>query len=447
MSRHQKVVWFEGMRLDPHHFQQWDRYHAFQLDFRLQSVIPHAWGILNLAIDKEALLNGQFRLLLCRAIMPDGLIINIPEDGPAPLSQSFKNLFPPTERELTVYLAVPVDKNQGVNCILEGETERKDARFYSTPISVTDDNTGVDERKIAAAQKNLQIRFANESLEGLSALKIAEVVRSADGSYVLSDTFIPSCLAIAASDRLIGISRRLLELLIAKSSSLSAVIPTAGQRELPSSDIFLLLALQALDTFIPLLNHFYALPKHHPEDLFLVLSELAGQLSTFSAEIRPQDLPVYEHENLSRCFNEMEMAIRTLLDKLVAAAKYISLPLQRKGESMYEGRISDAGLFSRAVFYLVVSGDMPERDMIDQIPTNLRVASPDTISAVLSSFRKALPLKYASVPPAGLPKKEGVLYFQLEPGGPFWETILRSQALSIFVPAELRSLKIEAIAV
>jgi predicted component of type VI protein secretion system len=46
-----------------------------------------------------------------------------------------------------------------------------------------------------------------------------------------------------------------------------------------------------------------------------------------------------------------------------------------------------------------------------------------------------------------LPKKEGVLYFQLEPGGPFWETILRSQALSIFVPAELRSLKIEAIAV
>jgi type VI secretion system protein ImpJ len=51
------------------------------------------------------------------------------------------------------------------------------------------------------------------------------------------------------------------------------------------------------------------------------------------------------------------------------------------------------------------------------------------------------------VPPAGLPKKEGVLYFQLEPEGAFWEAIIRSQALSIFVPAELRSLRFEAIAV
>jgi type VI secretion system protein ImpJ len=114
---------------------------------------------------------------------------------------------------------------------------------------------------------------------------------------------------------------------------------------------------------------------------------------------------------------------------------------------MYSGRVPDPGLFQRASFYLVVSSDLPEREMIDQIPTNIRVASPDTINAVLISFRKALPLKYTPVPPAGLPKKEGVLFFQLEPGGPFWEAILRSQALSIFVPTELKSIKIEAIAV
>jgi type VI secretion system protein ImpJ len=373
--------------------------------------------------------------------------LNIPEDDTPPLSQNFKNLFPPTERELSVYLTVPVEKTQGVNCSLEGEAEKKDARFFSTPISVIDDNTGFDERKITAARKNVQIRFGNESLEGLSALKIAEVVRSADGSYVLSDTFIPSCLAIAASDRLMSITRRLLELLIAKSTSLAAAIPMAGPRELPPSDLILLMALQALNTFIPLINHFYALPKHHPEDLYLNLSALAGQLSTFSPGIHPQNFPLYEQENLSRCFNEIETEIRTLLDNLVAAAKYIPLPLVKRGESMYEGRISDPGLFERAVFYLVVSSDMPERDMIDQIPTNLRVASPDMISAVLSSFRKALPLKYTSVPPAGLPKRAGILYFQLEPGGPFWEAILRNQCLSIFVPAELRSIKIEAIAV
>jgi type VI secretion system protein ImpJ len=449
MSIHQKVVWHEGLRLDPHHFQQWDRYHSYLLDFRLQSVAPHAWGVLDLAIDREALLNGQFRLLQCKGVTQDGLAFNIPEDDPAPLSQNFKDQFAPTDRELSVYLTIPAETNRGINCKLEGETEPKDVRFLGTQISVTDDNTGSDERKITAAQKNFQIRFGNASLQGLSVLKIAEVVRSVDGSFVLSETFIPSCLAIAASDRLVTITRRLLELLIAKSSSIASAGPAAAQRELSPSDITLLLALQAINTSIPLISHFYHLPKRHPEELYMSLLALAGQLSTFaSAEgTQPRNLPVYEHENLSRCFNALDVEIRVLLDNLVLVTKYIALPLEKIGESMYSGRIPDPGLFQKALFYLVVSGDMPERDMIDQIPTNIRVASPDTINAVLISFRKALTLKYTPVPPAGFPKKEGILYFQLEPQGSFWEAIVHSQALSIFVPAELRSLRIEAIAV
>jgi type VI secretion system protein ImpJ len=449
MSSRQKVVWHEGLRLDPHHFQQWDRHFSYLLDFRLQSLAPHAWGMLDLAIDREALLNGQFRLLRSKGVMPDGLVFNIPEDDPAPLAQNFKDQFAPTDRELSVYLAIPAEKNRGVNCQLEGQTEPKDVRFFGTQIAVTDDNTGADERKITAAQKNFQIRFGNASFQGLSLLKIAEVVRSADGSFILSDTFIPSCLTIEASDRLTNITRRLLELLIAKSSSIASVSPAAGQRELSPSDMALLLALQAINTSIPLISHFYHLPKRHPEGLYTSLLALAGELSTFAsaAGTPPRNLPIYEHENLTRCFNALDAEIRILLDNLVLAAKFIPLPLEKTGESLYSGRIPDPGLFQRALFYLVVSSDMPEREMIDQVPTNIRVASPDTINAVLISFRKALSLKYAPVPPAGLPKKEGVLYFQLEPEGAFWDAILRSQAFSLFVPAELRSLKIEAIAV
>lgn len=449
MSSHQKVVWHEGLRLDPHHFQQWDRYHSYLLDFRLQSVAPHAWGVLDLAIDREALLNGQFRLLQCRGVTQDGLAFNIPEDDPAPLAQNFKDQFAPTDRELSVYLTIPAERNRGINCRLEREAEPKDVRFVGVQISVTDDNTGIDERTITAAQKNFQIRFGNAPLQELSVLKIAEVVRSVDGSFVLSDTFIPTCAALGASDRLVTISRRLLELLIAKSSAIASAGPAAGRREISPSDLNLLLALQAINSAIPLVSHFYHLPKRHPEELYVCLLALAGQLATFApaAGTQPRNLPVYEHENLSRCFNTLDTEIRILLDNLVLVAKYVSLPLEKIGESMYTGRIPDPGLFQKALFYLVVGGEMPERELIDQIPTNIRVASPDMINAVLISFRKALPLKYVPVPPAGLPKKEGVLYFQLEPEGAFWEAIIRSQALSIFVPAELRSLRFEAIAV
>jgi type VI secretion system protein ImpJ len=56
MSSHLKVVWHEGMRLDPHHFQQWDRFYSHLLNFRLQSVAPYAWGILDLNVDKDSLM-------------------------------------------------------------------------------------------------------------------------------------------------------------------------------------------------------------------------------------------------------------------------------------------------------------------------------------------------------------------------------------------------------
>jgi len=450
MSSHDKVIWHEGQRLDPHHFQQWDRHFSHLLDFRLKSLAPHSWGLLDLAIDKEALLNGQFRLLRGKGVMPDGLVFNIPEEDPAPLAQNFKDQFAPAEPELSVYLAIPAEKDRGLNCQLTGPMGPSDVRYYGTQIALTDDNTGADERKITAAQKNFQIRFGNDaSLQGLSLLKIAEVVRSADGSFVLSDTFIPTCLAVEASDRLLTVTRRLLELLIAKGASLLTVGPASGQKELSSSDIALLLALQAVNASIPLVNRFYHLPKHHPEELYTSLLALAAQLSTFAsvAGTPPRNLPVYDHENLSRCFNGLDVEIRLLLDNLVVTAKFINLPLEKKGESLYAGRVPDPGLFQRALFFLVVSSDMAERDMIDQVPANVRVAPPDMINAVLASFRTALPLKYTPVPPAGLSKKEGVLYFQLEPGGVFWEAIVRSQTFSIFVPAELRRLRIEAIAV
>jgi type VI secretion system protein ImpJ len=35
MARNRKVLWYEGMTLDPHHFQHWDRYNQALLNFRV----------------------------------------------------------------------------------------------------------------------------------------------------------------------------------------------------------------------------------------------------------------------------------------------------------------------------------------------------------------------------------------------------------------------------
>jgi type VI secretion system protein ImpJ len=448
MAHRQRVVWYEGMCLDPQHFQQWDRHHRYILDSNLRAIAPYGWGVSEIVIDKDALANGQFVLLRSRGIFPDGLIFDIPTEDPVPVSRSIKDIFRPTDSRLLAYLTVPAERERGRSCRLEGDADTRDTRFLFKNIMVTDDNSGGDERAIGVGQANFQIRFGNESTEDLCSLKIADIVRAADGSFTLSDKFIPPSLALEASDNLMGITRRLVELLVARTSALSTALSGVQSGDLLPQDFRFFLALQTLNAYVPIINHYFTAPKLHPENLFRELLGLAGQLSTFSSEgeAQPRQLPRYDHDNLSECFFPLDLQIRIILDSLVPSAKYASIPLEQKGESLYVSRTIDPGLLQKARFFMTVGGDLPERRIIDEVPNNFRVSSPDTMSMILSSFRKALLLKYIASPPAGLPQRERTYYFQLDPTGPFWEAICRSNALAIFVPKELRHLVIEVLA-
>src|SRR5262252_9090364 len=107
MSRYRKVVWNEGMLLTPHHFQQWDNYYEELLNSRFTSAAPYEWGVLEFQANGQAIANGNFDLLRCRAVMPDGLSINVPETDPAPAARPVGEQFDPDAAHLDVYLAVP----------------------------------------------------------------------------------------------------------------------------------------------------------------------------------------------------------------------------------------------------------------------------------------------------------------------------------------------------
>ncbi|MGD8540179.1 MAG: type VI secretion system baseplate subunit TssK [Candidatus Aminicenantes bacterium] len=448
MSQKQKVVWYEGMNLDPHHFQQWDRYHRSFLDSRIRSVVKYDWGLLDISIDKESIINGQVTLLRCKGVTPDGLVFNIPDDDPTPPSRSVEGFFPATQNELAVFLAIPSERERGRNCSLEGKTETSDTPFIFDKMSVLDDNTGTDERQVGIGRTNFQLRFRDESLEDFNVMKIGEIVRMPDGSFAMNEQFIPPCLTIEASESLMTICRRLLELLVAKSSAFSARKHTMGQGDIASA-MRNFSIIQTLNTHIPLLNHMHSSPKTHPEELYINMLALAGQLSAFSPEIQvdPRQFPAYDHTNLSRCFHELDSKIRTLLDSLISVKKYVEIPLEKKSDTMQVGNVSDTSLFQEADIFLTASGDMPEKEMVDAVLTNIRVASPDTINAVLASFSKALPLTHSLMPPPELPRQEGTYYFRMEPSGSFWESISRSSAIAIFVPTELSRIQIGAVAV
>jgi type VI secretion system protein ImpJ len=69
----QKVIWYEGMKLDPHHFQQADRYSQYSINTKFRLLNPGFWGINKMIIDTAALAGGTFGFVECQGIMPDGL--------------------------------------------------------------------------------------------------------------------------------------------------------------------------------------------------------------------------------------------------------------------------------------------------------------------------------------------------------------------------------------
>lgn len=448
-TKRQRVVWFEGMTLDPQHFQQFDRYHQGLVNFRTRSVAPYDWGVVELAINKEALANGLFSLLRCSGVTSDGLIFNIPDNNPIPNSRNIQESFPAAEERITAFLAVPIERRDSKNCLLDGATSTDTIRFRTETITVNDENTGANECQIAVAQPNLQIRFSTEPLENFSVLPLAEIFRRPDGKFALTENFVPTCLAISASERLVSITNSLLELLIGNRASLwdRHRQKFSGTMEFTTADLETSWLLYIVNNFIPLLHHHNSNRNIHPEELYLLMIALAGQLTTFSftAEIHPRDFPKYDHSNPSASFNQLEKTIRELL-KIGPATNFVYLNLEKREETLLAGLVDNASLITTPQLFFQCSGDIPEQKMIQELPRIIRIASLQDMPNLEQYALPGLAVSYTARPPLGLPSRPDLHYFRLEKVGPLWDSILKNLSIAIRIPPGYKGLQIKLLA-
>lgn len=443
-----RVVWFEGMTLDPHHLQQWDRYHADALNARLRALTLHGWGLTEFELDAERLANGEVAVLRCAGVLPDGLAFDLPENGPLPEPRSLGDHFAATGEALPILLALPAERPSGANVARNGAAARE-TRWETATVALADENTGTDERSIEVAQPRFRIGFGTEELHEFTTLPIAEAVRTETGLFALREAFIPTCLSIGASDRLIQVARRTLELLVAKSTTLAERWRgVTQQRELSPADLTVLGLHLAMSTYVPLLNHHHAGAQSHPEALWTTLLGLAGHLTAFTpgASVAPRDFPVYNHADLTGCFGSLDEVLQALLGGAAPKANYTRVPLAEQRPNLYFAQ-PDAGLLNEAQFFLIArSDDLPEAQLVQTLPQMIRVASPDTIDAVLRSYTRALGVEHTNRLPSGVPMDNQATYFQLQKRGPFWEAIQASGGIALFIPAEFSAMQMELIA-
>ena len=263
MKRLQPVIWTKGTLLNPQHLQVQDRFLESNLEFQLDALSFRPWGFSRLRLDQEALSHGIVAISEAAGIFPDGLLFDVPTSDAGPASRALSDAFDPDQESMEVFLAVPNYRELGINVSASGRDA--DARFRVEYTMVRDENTGLSEKPVQVARKNLRLLLEGEAQEGNSLLRVARVKRTPAGLFQLDPRHVPPLLDMTASDYLMAIARRLVEILSARSSTLAGTRRQKNQSlaDFTASDIASFWLLYTINSHSPIFRHLFETSGGH----------------------------------------------------------------------------------------------------------------------------------------------------------------------------------------
>jgi type VI secretion system protein ImpJ len=444
MRQLQPVIWAKGTFLTPQHLQLQDRFFESVLDFKLSTLSFCPWGFAELQIDHEALSAGNLSLARAVGLFPDGLAFEIPDSDAAPGVRPIEQAFGPDQSTLQVFLSVPQYRDRGFNVSVAQKDG--DTRYRAEIALSRDENTGLAEKPVQVAKKNLRLLLEGEPLQGSTSLPLARVKKTAAGIYQLDPQFIPPLLDISASEYLVAILRRLVEILAAKSNTLSGTRRQKNQSlaDFTASDIANFWLLYTVNSYLPIMRHIFESRKGHPEGLYKTMLALASSLTTFSTTLQLRDLPDYHHDNLGACFSDLDEKLRTLLETVVPT-NFVSLPLKLTQPSIYSTALANDKYLVNTRMYLAISADLSEADLLRRVPQLVKVCSATHVETLIRQALPGLQLMHVPSPPGSIPIKLNYQYFSLNQSGVSWEAVTRARNFAAYVPGEIPHPQLELI--
>ncbi len=439
MSWDSKVLWSEGLFLQPHHFQQADRYFESLVSGLADRVGPYVWGVSTLEIDEEVLKVGQFAIKSCSGLTQDGTVFRVPaaEDHPPALE------VPDTIKNCVVYLTVPQRRQGALEVDMTG-AELSAARLRPAELEVTD-VTSTGKKAVTMGVGKLRLQFALEvdDLSDRLAIPIARIVEvKSDREIILDKAFVPSATDIRAASTLRDFAQELDGLLSHRMSALAGRLSEGGAAK-GVAEISDFLLLMCVNRAQPLLRHMNGIRNLHPEAFYRACIGLAGELATFMAADKvPPEFAPYAHDNLTATFAPVIKALRQYLSSVLEATA-ISIPLDPRKYGISVGVIADRKLLSTAGFVLAVKADIPAEKVRRHFANQVKVGPVEEIRQLVNSALPGIPLRPLPVAPRQIPYHAGVVYFELDGDNPHWGKMSTSGGIAVHVSGEFPGLTME----
>jgi type VI secretion system protein ImpJ len=439
MTWHNKVIWTEGMFLQPQHFQQHDRFLARQAHLRAGIEQGYGWGFVSVALDNAALTLGKIAIAGAHGVLPDGLVFDIPGQDAAPAAFDV----PADARDELVVLAAVLQRPGVAETDAEADAGSMPPRFLASEVDVGDSNaTGERSAPIQIGRLNLRVMLARDAVEGYATLGLCRVVeRRADNKLVLDTTYIPPTLHASGNEILASHMRELHGLLHQRGEALASRLAQPGRAGVGEISDFLL--LEAVNRTEPLFAQLRQTSVLHPKDLYFTCVAIAGDLSTFRERRRPAKLPAYVHDDPARCFKPLMDDLRQSLS-MVMEQTAIPIELQDRKHGMRVAIIPDIELQRTAQFVLAVNAQMPGEALRARFPAQLKIGTVERIRDIVQVQLPGVPIRPMPVAPRQIPYHAGFTYFELETrGNEMWKQLESSGGLAVYVAGDFPGLELE----
>jgi type VI secretion system protein ImpJ len=438
MSLDSKVVWSEGMFLNPQHFQQQERYFERLVDGKCSAFGAYGWGMHEFEVDQQLLSLGKVSVIKGRGVFPDGTPFSFPDVDAPPLVFEV----PENTHNSIVYLCVPVKRPGAVDVITDGNTQGL-ARYYGYEQETRDvSSESGDNIALNVGKLRFRLMLESDDLSGYACIGLIRIAESReDKNVLLDDSYIATCLDCKKSPKLAGYLTELIGLLHHRGEAIAGRLADSNRGG--TAEIADYMMLQLINRLEPMASHLVNMNGLHPVDLFAESVQMVGELSTFvSKNKRAPAFPNYLHDDLQASFTPVISDLRNCLS-MVYEQTAISLNLVEKKYGICVAEIADRSIIGSAMFVLCARADVPEDALRAHLPAQIKIGPVERIRQLVNAAMPGIGLKPLPVAPRQIPYHSGYTYFQLDPQSDFWNELKHSGGFALHVGGDFPGLELE----
>ena len=324
-----QLHWHEGLFLQPHHLQQFQRNTLAQFGTERGLVLAYPYGVIEARLSKDELENFRVRFERLELVLPGGAHISFPENADLP-SLNIKQAFIDYPAGFTVYLGLPDWFDSRPNTLLEQPSAGGRIKLrYRVPVpepEFCDENTGENPLPIQIRRYNTFMLLKEDDSSDLDRIPLLKIVHDTASEEPLprpDPEYVYPCLHLGASPTL----REMVKDVASQVSGVRDQLERNLAREemfsqgaMPGKTLEKVMRLRSLNSFaarVPSLldvgDGRCSLPTY---SMYLELRQLLGELMALFPGKGEFDVPAfsYDHDDPYRSFSAIIKQIRNYLD-------------------------------------------------------------------------------------------------------------------------------------